>query len=94
MLIAKRLILLVLAAAVATPVAAQRNVRPVRPNVTLPEGPVRNVILKSCTACHGIDEYACIAVRLDAAHDVGDRVDRADHVRAMGEEYPARFIAE
>jgi len=64
-LIAKRLILLVLAAAVATPVAAQRNVRPVRPNVTLPEGPVRNVILKSCTACHGIDEYAYYAMARD-----------------------------
>ena len=43
---------------------------------------------------HGIDEYAGIAARLDAAHNVGDRIDRADQVRAMGEEYPARFIAQ
>jgi len=29
-----------------------------RPQVELPEGPVRNVILRNCVACHGIDEYA------------------------------------
>ena len=46
----------------AAPAAAQRNVRPARPDVTLPDGPVRNVILSSCTACHGIDEYAYYAM--------------------------------
>lgn len=29
-----------------------------RPQVQLPEGPVRNVILKNCVSCHGIDDYA------------------------------------
>jgi hypothetical protein len=29
-----------------------------RPQVMLPEGPVRNVILKNCVSCHGIDDYA------------------------------------
>jgi cytochrome c553 len=52
-----------LAAAVTGPVpssAAQR--RTARPEVTLPDGPVRAVILKSCTACHGIDEYGYYAL--------------------------------
>jgi hypothetical protein len=29
-----------------------------RPQVKLPEGPVRNVLLKNCISCHGIDDYA------------------------------------
>lgn len=29
-----------------------------RPQVPLPEGPVRDVILKTCVRCHGIDDYA------------------------------------
>ena len=29
-----------------------------RPQVKLPEGQVRNVILKNCVSCHGIDDYA------------------------------------
>ena len=32
--------------------------RATRPNVTPPQGPVRQVIFKSCTSCHGIDDYA------------------------------------
>ena len=60
------LTLTALAAATAMPAAAQfNNRRPARPNVTLPEGPVRDVILKSCTACHGIDEYAHYAMDRD-----------------------------
>jgi cytochrome c553 len=38
------------------------NKRPPRPDVTLPEGPVRQVILSSCTQCHGIDEYGYYAM--------------------------------
>jgi mono/diheme cytochrome c family protein len=38
------------------------NTRPRRPEVRLPDGPVRQVILKSCTACHGIDEYGYYAM--------------------------------
>ena len=29
-----------------------------RPQVAMPDGPVRNIILKNCVACHGIDDYA------------------------------------
>jgi mono/diheme cytochrome c family protein len=41
------------------PVAlAQLNAGPTRPQVPLPEGPIRNVLLKNCVSCHGIDDYA------------------------------------
>jgi len=40
----------------ASPVAGQRGAT--RPRVQMPQGPVREVILNNCTACHGIDEYA------------------------------------
>jgi cytochrome c553 len=40
----------------AIPVAAQRGAT--RPRVQPPQGPVRDVILKNCTECHGIDDYA------------------------------------
>lgn len=29
-----------------------------RPQVPLPDGKLRNVILKNCVSCHGIDDYA------------------------------------
>jgi mono/diheme cytochrome c family protein len=46
----------------ATPIAAQRR-RPNRPPpVDLPRGPVRQVIIRNCTACHGIDDYAFFAL--------------------------------
>ncbi len=52
------LVLTVMVAVTAVPATAQfRNGRPARPEVTLPTGPVRNVILKSCAQCHGIDDY-------------------------------------
>jgi cytochrome c553 len=57
-----KLIVAVLMAALATPVAAQIGGRATRPQVDLPGGPVRQVILKNCTACHGIDDYAYFAV--------------------------------
>ena len=49
---------------VAVPAAAQftANSRPARPDVTLPTGPARAVILRSCTSCHGIDEYGYYAL--------------------------------
>jgi hypothetical protein len=55
--------------AVATPTAFaqfEANRRPERPEVTLPDGPVRQIILSSCTACHGIDEYGYYAMDRDA----------------------------
>ncbi|HEX5107609.1 MAG TPA: cytochrome c [Vicinamibacterales bacterium] len=32
--------------------------RATRPQVVPPQGPVRQVIFKHCTSCHGIDDYA------------------------------------
>jgi cytochrome c5 len=59
-----QLFLALVAAACLMPASAQlpRNGRPLRPTVTLPDGPVRHVILRSCTACHGIDEYGYYAM--------------------------------
>ena len=48
-------------AAAALPVvltAAQITGKPTRPQVETPKGPVRQVILKNCSSCHGIDDYA------------------------------------
>jgi mono/diheme cytochrome c family protein len=42
----------------AVPAMAQLNAGPTRPQVPLPDGPVRNVLLKNCVSCHGIDDYA------------------------------------
>jgi cytochrome c2 len=46
----------VMASVVST--AAQIGGRPARPVVIPPQGPVRQVIFKNCTSCHGIDDYA------------------------------------
>ena len=53
--------LVVLAASMAGPVAAQ-NRGPARPKVDRPDGPVWQVIRKNCTQCHGIDDYAFFAL--------------------------------
>ena len=46
-----------LAASVTTQ-AAQFLEKPTRPQVQPPKGPVRQVIFRNCTSCHGIDDYA------------------------------------
>ena len=52
-------VLVIVTTGSAGPAAAQfNNKRMARPEVNLPGGPVRHVILESCTACHGIDDYA------------------------------------
>ena len=51
---------LVSAAWLTTPATAQRGAT--RPRVQMPQGPVRDVIRKNCTACHGIDDYAFFAL--------------------------------
>ena len=59
---AAALLAITVLAALALPAAAQRR-RPNRPPpVNLPKGPVRQVILDNCTACHGIDDYAFYAL--------------------------------
>ena len=52
------LAIVVISVLVGVPVAAQFSNRPTRPQVIPPQGPVRQVIFKHCTSCHGIDEYA------------------------------------
>ena len=49
---------LVLAAAMTAPASAQFLEKPIRPQVETPKGPVRQVIFKNCSSCHGIDDYA------------------------------------
>src|SRR5262245_60338685 len=49
------------AAPTATTIAAQGR-GATRPQVRMPDGPVRQVIRKNCTACHGIDDYAFFAL--------------------------------
>jgi hypothetical protein len=51
---------LCLGAVMLSPAYAQRG--PTRPQVPLPDGPLRNVILKNCVSCHGIDDYAYFAL--------------------------------
>jgi mono/diheme cytochrome c family protein len=51
--------------------------RPPRPDVTLPEGPVRQVILRNCTACHGIDEYGYYAMDRASWNALIDRMTTA-----------------
>ena len=48
----------VLAAIATAPISAQIGGKATRPQVETPKGPVRQVILKSCSSCHGIDDYA------------------------------------
>ena len=65
-----------LSLALTVPASAQDRAsrRPPRPDVTLPEGPVRQIILSSCSACHGIDEYGYYAMDRDAWAALIDRM--------------------
>ena len=49
----------------ATPLSAQFGNKATRPSVVAPQGAVRKVILKHCTMCHGIDDYAYNALDRD-----------------------------
>jgi cytochrome c553 len=57
-LVARWLVVALTAATVVAPVGAQIFGKPTRPQVDPPKGPVRQVIFKNCTSCHGIDDYA------------------------------------
>jgi cytochrome c5 len=48
------------AATSSLPAVAQRGAT--RPQVLMPDGPVRQIIRKNCTSCHGIDDYAFFAL--------------------------------
>ena len=56
------LVVAVIVTVLVMPVAAQNRRGRNRPLVDLPRGPVRQVILDNCTACHGIDDYAYYAM--------------------------------
>lgn len=49
-------------AVLVAPVTAQFGNKPTRPQVAPPKGPVRHVIFKNCTSCHGIDDYGYSAL--------------------------------
>jgi cytochrome c553 len=53
-----------IAVAVTATVDAQGG-RATRPKVKPPQGPVRAIIFKDCTSCHGIDDYAYNALDRD-----------------------------
>jgi hypothetical protein len=52
------IVMLMLVCGIAT---AQIRRPPTWPDIPLPGGPVRDVILDNCTQCHGIDDYAFYA---------------------------------
>lgn len=74
-----RVILAALTVTWLVPAAGQlfSNGRPARPTVTLPDGAVRQVILRSCTACHGIDEYGYYAMDRTAWNALIERMKAA-----------------
>ena len=66
-----------------------RALRCLRPQVQTPKGPVRQVLFKSCTSCHGIDDYAYNALDrsgwnalIDSKHR-NATIDLADTDRAV-----------
>jgi cytochrome c553 len=85
-IVARLTVAAVTAAALAVPVAAQLSGKPTRPQVEPPKGPVRQVIFKHCTSCHGIDDYAYNALDragwnalIDAKHkDLDVRIQGTD----------------
>lgn len=63
---------------------------PTWPDVPLPGGPVRNIILDNCTACHGIDDYAFYAFDLEGwsqllaeKHTGNNKTDISDQDKAV-----------
>ena len=56
---------LLLLSCASLPAMAQLAGRPTRPQVLLPEGELRKVILHNCVSCHGIDEYAFFTLSRD-----------------------------
>jgi hypothetical protein len=56
-------LLFTVCAVFAAPLASAQSAA--RPQVMLPDGAVRSVILKHCVACHGIDDYAFHAMDRD-----------------------------
>lgn len=74
----------VMAAAAVAPVAAQIGARPARPQVQPPQGPVRQIIFKNCTSCHGIDDFAYHALDKAAWNALIDARHKDPAVRLSG----------
>src|SRR5215471_8436238 len=68
------LAVVIMATAFVMPGAAQNRRAQGRPVVDLPRGPVRRVILDSCTACHGIDDFAFYAMDRAGGQKIVDRM--------------------
>jgi mono/diheme cytochrome c family protein len=62
---------------------AQIRRPPTWPDIPLPGGPVRNVILDNCTACHGIDDYAFYALDRDGWNALIDDKHQGDHATEL-----------
>src|SRR5215470_20291832 len=72
--VAMGLTAIIVATAFVMPAAAQNRRAQGRPVVDLPRGPVRQVILDSCSACHGIDDYAYYAMDRAGWQKIVDRM--------------------
>lgn len=57
--------------------------RPTRPQVVLPEGPLRSVILGNCVSCHGIDDYAFHALTRERWNDLLKELHRDQSMKPM-----------
>ena len=77
----------VLAVAAVLPVSAQFGNKPTRPKVKPPDGPVRAVIFKRCTSCHGIDDYAYSALDRAAWEELLQRKHAGQPVALAGAEH-------
>ena len=75
-----------MAAASIAPVAAQFGNKPTRPQVEPPKGPVRQVIFKNCTSCHGIDDYAYNALDRAGWNALLDSKHKDSTVRIAGQD--------
>src|SRR6185436_10605040 len=51
-------VVVAIALVLVVPASSQIFGKPTRPQVDPPKGPVRQVLFKNCTSCHGIDDYA------------------------------------
>jgi hypothetical protein len=77
----RQLLPLLLTASLAGPAFSQSAARP---QVPLPEGEVRGIILKNCVACHGIDDYAFHAMSRASWQELIDTQHRKQRNLVLG----------
>ena len=61
--------------------------QPIRPQVPLPDGPLRNIILKNCVSCHGIDDYAFNALDKEKWTELLANLHRGMEVNLSGHDH-------